>query len=380
MLQQLYSSQLSGKMYEGVHGMEALKADWIQLWNDSNGISVQCYSYCLNAYIHIHHKKPKLRVVAVFDDCNKLVAVWPLMITYKGLWRVIRPVGPATAEFTEPLIKPGEHAAAIAAKLWQVVKKESGADLINLPFVREPTPLNAVLATEPNVVGKELDYFHHLYWPDGADTWDSYYGTLGSNHRKKLKQRMRALEKQGNVTYEHVTDPEAMMPYIQWILENKREWAKHIGLKNPGYWLTSDVYIHFLSAWARDTSRAETVRIDLLKLDGKVVAAFVVCVCNSWLEWIIGGYDGQFTKNSPGMYLQHAFVKWGYDNNKLEPDFGVGVEDNKRFWCGGKSGNTTTYHIANTAWGKIGYKALYGVYEKLKNRNNKARTDSTTAA
>jgi CelD/BcsL family acetyltransferase involved in cellulose biosynthesis len=376
MLQQVYSRQLSGKLFDGLDGMAALKAQWIRLWRESDGISVQCYSYCLNAYVHIHNSKPKLQVAAIFEGDNKLVAVWPLMSTHKGLWRVIRPVGPATAEFTEPLIEKGEHEAEIAAALWQLVKADSKADLINLPFVREPTPLNAVLAAEPNVIGVDADFFHHLTWPDGADCWDGYYNTLGSNHRKKLKQRMRALEKQGKVTYEHVTEPEDMVPYIHWILENKREWAKHIGLKNPGYWLTSDVYIHFLSAWARDRSRPERVRIDLLKLDDRVIAAFVVCVCNTWLEWIIGGYDGQYTKNSPGMYLQHAFVKWGHDNNKLEPDFGVGVEDNKRFWCGGKSGNTTTYHIANSTWGRIGYKTLYGVYEKLKNRSKKGGAEA----
>jgi CelD/BcsL family acetyltransferase involved in cellulose biosynthesis len=292
------------------------------------------------------------------------------MSSYKGPWKVIRPVGPATAEFTEPLIKKGEHSVEIAAVLWQVVKENSGADLINLPFVREPTPLNAVLSQEPNVIGKDPDFFHHLVWPEGANTWDCYYNTLGSNHRKKLKQRMRALEKQGKVTYEHVTEPEEMVPYIHWILENKREWAKHVGLKNPGYWLTSDVYIHFLSAWARDQSRPERVRVDLLKLDNKVVAAFVVCACNTWLEWIIGGYDGQYTKNSPGMYLQYSFVKWGFDAN-LEPDFGIGSEDNKKFWCGSRSGNSTTYHVANSTWGRVGYRALYGLYNKLKQRDNK---------
>jgi CelD/BcsL family acetyltransferase involved in cellulose biosynthesis len=371
MLQNTSEPSLQGRLVKGLAAMKALQDQWNTLWTQSNGISVQCYAYCLSSYENIHKQQRRctVQIATVFED-GELVAVWPLFASYKGAWKVVRPLGPATAEFTEPLIKPGPGSEQRAAKLWQVVKRRSRADLINLPFVRQPTPLGVVLRGERKVVGSEPDVFHHLVWPRANCTWDEYYGTLGSNHRKKLGQRMRSFEKQGKITYEIVTDPDQMEPHIHWLLENKREWAKHVGLKRPGYWLTSDAYIHFLMDWARDDKRPETLRVDLLRLDGEIVAAFVVCVGNTWLEWIIGGYDGEYRKYSPGMILQYNFVKWGHANG-LEPDFGIGVEDNKEFWCANQSGPSTTYHIANTLWGRFAYKLLYGTFHKWKARDQK---------
>lgn len=311
-----------------------------------------------------------MQCAAVFEG-NELVAVFPLLTSYKGAWKIARPMGPATAEYTEPLIKQGPNSAKRAEKLWQVVRKQSGADLINLPFVRRPTPLDDTLLNENDVLGKEFDTYHHLVWPENANTWDEYYNTLGHNHRKKLSQRMKSFAKQGEVTYEIISDPKLMKEHMVWLLERKREWAKHIGLENPGYWLTSDDYINFLTDWANDNTKPETLRMDLLRLNGKVVAAFVVCVSNAWLEWIIGGYDGEYTKWSPGMILQYNFVKWGFDH-KLEPDFGIGKEDNKKFWCNNQCGEATIYHITNSAWGKIGYKAFYPAFHAWKKRDKKA--------
>jgi CelD/BcsL family acetyltransferase involved in cellulose biosynthesis len=367
-------SELTGRMLEGLNAIEDLRDQWNRLWIENNGISVQCYSYCLNSWKNIHkpHNR-KIQCAVVFEN-EQLVAVWPLLSNYKAVWKVVRPVGPATAEFTEPLVELDEKSDERIAKLWEVVKTKSGADIINLPFVRQPTPLAALLSNEKAIIGKEVDTFHHLYWPDKIASWDEYYNTLGNNHRKKLAQRRRSFDKLGTVTYDIITDPKLMEPHVYWILEQKREWAKHVGLRNPGYWLTSNDYANFLIDWANDVTRPETVRIDLLRLDGEVVAAFVVCVGTKWLEWIIGGYSAKYTKYSPGMYLQYCFVRWGYEHN-LEPDFGVGAEDNKKFWCYNRYGEAAIYHIANSLWGKIGYKAFYSVFQKFKNSDKKSEIE-----
>jgi CelD/BcsL family acetyltransferase involved in cellulose biosynthesis len=64
-------------------------------------------------------------------------------------------------------------------------------------------------------------------------------------------------------------------------------------------------------------------------------------------------FDATYAKLSPCTVLIDYCVKWAFDN-RLDFDFGYGVQQYKHYWSQGTSYDNVTLRLAQTHWGFVG--------------------------
>ena len=133
----------------------------------TGGSYVQAPTACLAAWRRILEPLGARLKIAVSFESGELVALWPLYLRRRGLWRVLSQVGPMAAESSNVLVEPGPLARRRVATLWSAIGRASVADLAVLPFVHPANPLGAVLTADRRVVAADHDVAPYVVWRDG---------------------------------------------------------------------------------------------------------------------------------------------------------------------------------------------------------------------
>jgi CelD/BcsL family acetyltransferase involved in cellulose biosynthesis len=336
---------------------------WEALWRRANGTYAQAFVTCRAAWRHMAAAKGgRLRVMACFDD-GRLVALWPLIASRSGAWRVLRQLGPQAAEYSDMLVEASPHAGAYAAAIWREVRSGRHGDLIVLPFVKQDARLQPLLDRAADARAGQSTVAPYINWRDG-ESWHDYYGRLQPKGRKEQNRKRRHFHALGSVRFAAVTEPAGMPALIDWILHEKRFWAAQAG--KSGVWLNDLRYRDFLvdAVTARDAAAAFVMFV--LTLDDVPVAAKLAMAGPHRIDAIIAGFSHDHARYAPGVVLDEYCQSYAHERG-LHVDFGAGPEMGKLFWSQGQAHSATTYRVALTRWGAAGER-LRGMREAARGK------------
>ena len=330
-----------------------IRPQWDALWERAGGSYAQAPTACLAAWRRVLQPLGGRLAVAASFDGDELVALWPLHVRRRGLWRVLSQVGPMAAEFSNVLVEPGALARARVAALWSAVGRSSTADLAIVPFVDPTTPLGAVLGADRRVVAADRDTAPYVAWRDG-ETWDGYYRSLSASYRKVQNKKRRQLLELGDMRFEVVSDPARIAALIAWMLREKRAWADRADKR--GAWLSSPSYEAYLADLATERNSAAEFVVFLLSHDDEPVAAQFAMVGRRHVDWMMASFASRLARFSPGTILNEHCLRFAHERG-LNVESGAGREENKLFWSRNDVHETVNFRLALSPWGAVGERA-----------------------
>ncbi len=317
-----------------------LAAEWDDLARRCPGYYfAQTHQWADAAWRHIAKPRGRqLQCLTVYSQ-GRLVGVWPLVVERSGKLRIVRPLGTEGSEYSAPLVEDGPDLPARTRLLWNAAAKLG--DLVVLPNVRARTPLVGILNGSSLWRAPDLPapapFIAHCDYAD----WAAYQKTLTASLRHKLRRVRRRLAEKGDFTL-GAEPPEGSAALTDWMLEHKKRWLDHQGLRSD--WIGRTDYRDFLVDLA---SRADAkVMLFALKLDGVPIAAQLATVDPTRFEAHIGVYDPQWSFYAPGQILTEHCLSWAFERG-LDFDLRVGEEAYKRDWAP-RSCDTTTWYVAAT--------------------------------
>lgn len=335
----------------GAESLAAIRPAWDALWQREGGSYTLSAACCLAAWRHVHDDGAQRLMLASVFEGEALAAVWPLLLRQRGPWRMLTPLTPTLADCSALLMENTARAPVLAASLWQEVARHGGADLAVLHFVPDASPLGAVLRQAAGVLQAKPQPASILAWQKG-ETWDAYYQSLSPAHRRVQSKKRRRLSAAGCLTFEIVEKSAALPGLVAWLLAEKRGWSARTG--NTADWLTARGYEAFLAGFAQENLPGARTVMFVLALDGAPVAAQLAVIHRSHIELIISGFSAAQARHSPGSVLHEYCLRFAHEH-RLDVEFGIGDQENKKFWCRNGVRATTSYRVALTKWGRAGH-------------------------
>ena len=339
-------------------GLLALGDAWQALWARSHGDYYTSFASCLAAFDTVHAPQNHRLRCAVARVDGRLVAVLPMALKRKGLWRIAVTLGPDAAEGCD-IVLAADAPASTGAALLRFFMARGGADVLDLPFVRGGNAIDgAVLASDAFRAVTQSETMPYARLGGEAD-WGSYERSLSRQTQGQTARKRRRLEETGTVTIETIHG--AAEAAIDWLLDEKAIWGRRVG--KTGGWLFAPAYRAYLNRLAAEPGAGQRLATFVLRVDGRIAAVKVIAIGTTLTTLIIAAYDEALSRFSPGNILDEVWVRHVFDTARdaqgrpLDINFGNGVERYKLHWGRGASYPTHTYKVAATRWGEVPYRA-----------------------
>lgn len=338
-----------------VERFRAVRNEWEDLWSRANGHYHEAFTVCWESWLNIAGPRgSKLRCI-VGRQNGRLVMVWPLVVTRRALWRVLRMLGPEAADYTSMLLDPEADAQLLVNQAWHAAAKRCGADVVRLPYLHERSGLYRTISSERHSVFGErcIASIARL----GAESdWVSFSVALGTLSGKKPGALEKRLAKQGKLEARLLSpnDAEKNRELVDWTLSCKREWASRVDKR--GAWLYSAQYRDFLVSLLNTQGHEPAARLYLITLDDVPLATTIIGIGKSSIKGLLTGFDQRYAKYSPGQLVVEYMVRWAFDHH-FDFDFGVGTESFKTYWSRNNAINVASAEVAATAWGRVAFRA-----------------------
>lgn len=169
---------------------------------------------------------------------------------------------------------------------------------------------------------------HNTYEDCAGLSFEQYMARRSSNHRYNSRRRRRNLEKEGDLEFVMVTDDSDPQLYERaiddYILVSVHSW------KPVGTTVSTPIIglIHI-------AARLGCLRLAILRLDGKPIAAQFWLVSGGVASMMRPNYHGDYRKFSPGVVLTSLAIEHLLDVDQVESlDFGYGDDEYKGKWVG----------------------------------------------
>jgi CelD/BcsL family acetyltransferase involved in cellulose biosynthesis len=352
----------------------AISEQWEALTAASRGGYFLTFGSCWASWNAIH--KPQgheLRCATLRDD-GKLIAILPMVVYRRGLWRIAQTLGPQTAESTDVLLACDAPPSAPGDILDRFIAA-ARADIIDLPFVVAGSAFaHAIERSRASRMVFQIDSLPYAVLHDETE-WDRFEKSLSRSYQQQTGRKLRRLQERGAVTFD-ILEREADTS-IDWLLDQKAKWGERVGKLGP--WLFSPQYRAYLKNLSASGERILTF---VLKVGDDICAVKVIAVGPKLCSLIIGAYDEGYNYYSPGSILDAFWIKHIFDTFRdpagrhLDIDFGVGVERYKLHWSRGHTIETKTYKILASPWGGVPYR----LKTALRNLRTRTAPQASTAA
>ena len=169
----------------------------------------------------------------------------------------------------------------------------------------------------------------------GQDPDGYFKDAMSSSSRKKLRQMRSKLSREGEVTSEIVTDPEAVSRALEEFLGLEASgWKK----ENDTALLCDDQDTRFFRVGFTALAEAGRARIYSLRLDGRPVAMQIVALAGSAASTWKTAYDQAFAAYSPGSLLFVDYTTDFLEDNGIETVDSCSEDDSgyMAMWTGRK--------------------------------------------
>jgi CelD/BcsL family acetyltransferase involved in cellulose biosynthesis len=365
----------------GMDGLTRLRDDWNRLAQAlPDGRFHHQYAWYLSYLRHLEEDPASVRFFSFFRG-NRPAAIFPLrwtMGTVAGmslrLWEL--PYH-HHMDLCDALIASDEDGAALIRQLLEALRHQSGAcpwDALHLPkLLDSASALGALRAAAlPRVRIVPSGQSMHLQCAD----IDTAMRNASKDFKRNLRRQRRKLEQHGRVAVSLVQDAEALEGAFSELLEVEASGWKGDGGRGSAIALhghLTDFYRDIVAERGAETRCS----INLLKLDGKAIAAQYCLICGKRANLLKIAYDEAFSAEAPGQQLllevlAHCCASPSIDELSLVtgPKWAIGR------WNPESQGIWTAQLFNTTLRGLAAYTLL-----RLKDVSAKARTaDSPNAS
>ena len=164
---------------------------------------------------------------------------------------------------------------------------------------------------------------------DLPSSWEGYLGMLNGKQRHEVRRRLRRFREQGESSYRIIEDskevPEAMDLFLDFFRRSRNDKESYLTPKREA----------FFRAIAERTAREHFLRIGILDLADKPVAAIMYFEYKDVVYLYNSGYDPQYGTLGAGLISKILCIKDSTEKGRKKFDFLKGAEVYK-YRLGGK--------------------------------------------
>ena len=275
-----------------------LEADWRRLEQAAQrGISAfQSFDWCVawcETYI-AERKEAELHLVTVHDG-DRLVVIWPLMVTCLGPLCVLRWLSDPYGQYGDVLVDPAYARDAVFEVAWRQILATSGADTIRLRHVRQDSFIHDFLLQRCEQAGN----------PDSAPFLDlkpimneaDYDARFTKAQRRRRKRIRQGLETLGPVGFVERDPHECDFDRINRAVSRKRRWLDDRGLFSIP--LKSDGFTAFLVRLAKRSRHQLHLSVSELSAGDAIVSQHVALTYFGRHLCYLTAHDSACTNLSP---------------------------------------------------------------------------------
>ena len=158
---------------------------------------------------------------------------------------------------------------------------------------------------------------------DLPPTWEEYLGILNGKQRHEVRRKLRRLEEAGEVNYRVIEDSEAVAEAMELFLGLFRE-----SREDKAIFMTTNMESFFRSL-AKAMAQVQLLRIGILEIDARPVAAIMCFDYNGTMYLYNSGYDRHYSSLSVGLTSKIRCIKDSIQRGRKKFDFLKGAEEYK---------------------------------------------------
>jgi CelD/BcsL family acetyltransferase involved in cellulose biosynthesis len=340
----------------------ALAPEWDALFRRVHGQHHESFDVAWLSWRRVAKPQGRELCCLVRREHGELVLVWPMVMHRTLFCRVLRPLGPGTADYTAVLLADVPDKRALIADAWRRLLEHARPDLSYLPYLADGSELQLMAAREPGVLAAEHDSGAIAKLSKESD-WASFHKALGPLPGKSSAQLARRLEKSGKVEFKVLAGghPRAELAVlVDWMLARKREWAARADKHGP--WLSSPGFREYLLDLLDNGARPPAAMLFVITLDDAPVAVTLCGLGATMLFGLMNGFDNQYARVSPGKLSLEFLLKWSLEHG-IDVDLGVGAEPHKGYWSRNNVRLIWSYEYGHTRWGRLSARGKLALLE-----------------
>jgi CelD/BcsL family acetyltransferase involved in cellulose biosynthesis len=322
---------------ETVEGFLSLRDEWNSLLQSSAADCVFLTHEWLSVWWKHMSEDRALHIVTVRED-GELTGILPLAERAPRLSRMM----PRTLEFLgtgligsdylDAIVRPGREPKVLATLADHL---DNCGLMLQLNQLRGGACVASVLAEKlrhREWIGDETKMNVCPYIDLRGHTWDSYLATLGPNIRKNINRYLRNLPKTFHMQFDCATTPVEARAALESAIDlHHKRW----GARGTSEAFQTVAVIAFHREFVQRAAERGWLRLLVLSLDGKAVAALYGLRYGPTFYFYQSGFDPAYSKHSVGVTTMGLGIKTAIEEGALEYDFLHGDEEYKFHWASG---------------------------------------------
>lgn len=310
-----------------------LRESWNELLESSPSDTVFLTWEWLHTWWKHLSASSKLHIISVRRG-GEILAIAPFVSRGTSLLGAPRVsfigTGRVGSDYLDILVRHGAAAEAIPKLSAHFV--QTGAQL-DLAQVRITSDAGRLLARDLRLAGclVRAKRTHRCPYIDlGGATFDSYLGSLGSEHRYNFQRKLRKLETAHAMRFEPVLSEARRRELLPVLFELHRlRWSERGGSDG----LSGEGIPEFHDEWSRLALERGWLRLFVLWLKDAPAAAFYGFRYGRVFSFYQSGLDPRFSKLSVGLVTMGLAIRSAIDEGAAEFDFLHGEESYKSHWA-----------------------------------------------
>lgn len=304
------------EVFKGRAGLAALTETWDDVYRQLPRPRFFHHHAWLNAYLNHLESDPDSVHFFVFRDETGPLAILPVK------YRVRTKLGVRLGEFTllhhshvqlNDIVYAGGADINVLLDRWiEHLRSERDTrwDVIMFRFVLEESRLAAVKGDR--VWSREISRFTGCDYIACDMSYEEFSRRLSRNFSANLRKARNRLMKEANVEFLAVSRPEELALCFQEFLELEASGWKGAGGTGTAIMLHPE-FVAFYRALMEQFGALGRMRINCLKINGRVVAAQFCLLDADTIYLLKIGYDEHWSRISPGNLLLEHVIKEGTD-------------------------------------------------------------------
>lgn len=318
---------------------EALAGEWGRLFDASgNGAQLfQTFAWCWHWYEATRkcgrgREVERLRILVLRLD-GRAVLIWPLVERRLAGLRQLRWLGGPLAQYGDVLVDVGLDQARTIDQALNVLRSQSGCDLLEVARVRADSALfQTITAARGHTVCAQTALSLTLS-PDLSDA--EFVARFSSKARKNRRRQRRRLEERGAVSFQVLQGCERL-DGLAWALDTKRRWLEDKGRVSRGlcHPASEDFLARLLAAVADSpATRTDGAHVFALTCNGERAAVAVALVAKDRLAVHILSHSPDFASMGVGALILEDIMSWARHRGVRICDLMAPADAYKREWC-----------------------------------------------
>jgi len=317
--------------------LERLRLPWEALLRQSPSDTIFLTWEWVSSWWKHLHADHQLHVISVWDG-EELVAIAPLIRRRPILGRLFpfrslgfMGAGGVGSEYLDVIVTRAREEEAVAALVGRLREERL---VLELNYVRPTASIPRLVSSlrgrgwrfvaEQTAISPFIDLSGH--------TWESYLGSLGSEHRYQFRRKLRNLERRFQVELVRVHDDRDRGAALKVLVDlHQLRWAGRGGSNA----LHAPPLLAFHEEFSRHALERGWLRLYLLRLDGLPAAALYGFRYRDTFLFYQSGFDPTYSSHSVGMVLMGLAIREALQEGASEFDLLRGEEAYKAHWARG---------------------------------------------